>query len=120
MTKAQFIDRLRKKTNFEKDTVRYMVDVIFAEIIDIIDEGDELQLDYLGRFYPKLMNPRIVRGGFDRTTPKEYAVGPRVKVGFSSFPSLDKVLSENALQRESDQKANPRPASRSMFDDLDD
>jgi nucleoid DNA-binding protein len=112
MTKADFVKRLQKKLNsyrqsadyserYRLDQIEDFVTVFCSELKEVVREGDELHINTLGKFYPKEMKARTVKGGF-KNDGMEYNVPSKVKLGFSSFPSTDKHVSDQVAPREED------------------
>jgi hypothetical protein len=61
-----------------------------------------LHLNNFGKFYPKEMEARIVRGGWYQTEKREYHVPKKTKIGFSSFPTTDMFVSLPKKERQLD------------------
>lgn len=110
MTKSDFVKRVqsRFKGEFKLDELERLVVGIFDELKDVIREGDELHLNNFGRFYPKRMAARVVRGGWYADSQKEYVVPEKTKIGFSSFPRVDRDVS----------KPKPAPKTDGIFGDF--
>jgi len=96
MTKNEFLKRLADNPKLEDvpiDLIKRIFVSVFAEIKEVIREGDELHLNNFGRFYPKEMQSRVVRGGWYQQEHREYHVPEKIKIGFSSFPTVDQYVS---------------------------
>jgi nucleoid DNA-binding protein len=96
MNKQEFIKRIQKKFRgeYRADEIELMVVTVFDEVKEVIREGDELHLNNFGRFYPKEMQSRVVRGGWYPTEEKrEFVVPQKIKIGLSSFPATDRYVS---------------------------
>lgn len=98
MTKNEFIKRLAQTEGLGDvplDHIKLVFVAVFNEIKEIVRDGDELHLNNFGRFYPKEMQPRVVRGGWYQSEQKEYFVPEKTKIGFSSFPTVDLYVSKS-------------------------
>lgn len=96
MTKQEFVKRLqhRFRGEYRAEEVERLVVAVFEEVRDVIRDGDELHLNNFGRFYPKEMQSRVVRGGWYQSDKREYLVPRKTKIGFSSFPTTDRYVSK--------------------------
>jgi len=73
--------------------VEQIVDVLFAELRELIREGDELTISGLGKFYPKHMRPRKVWPGLEKDGRPPYTIPAKIKLGFSSYNACDRYVS---------------------------
>jgi nucleoid DNA-binding protein len=98
VTKNEFIKRMALRLSYEADVrmelIEQIVVSVFDEIKEVVREGDELHLNNFGRFYPKHMSERVVRGGWYQHDQKQYHVPQKTKIGFSSFPTVDRYVSQ--------------------------
>lgn len=101
ITKTEFVKRVQQrfKGHYRADEVEALVVAVFDEIKLVIQEGDELHLNNFGRFYPKEMQSRVVRGGWYQVDKKEYLVPKKTKIGFSSFPTTDRFVSQPSKKK---------------------
>ena len=96
MTKNEFLKRLLLSDALGEvpdDDIKRVFVAVFDEIKEVVREGDELHLNNFGKFYPKEMQSRVVRGGWYQSEKKEYFVPKKTKIGFSSFPTVDEYVS---------------------------
>ena len=96
MTKYEFVKRLQQRFRgeYRAEEIERLVVAVFDEVKEVIRDGDELHLNGFGRFYPKEMQSRVVRGGWYQSNKKEYLVPSKTKIGFSSFPTTDRYVSK--------------------------
>ena len=99
MTKNEFLKCLMESSTLrdvpDEDIKRVFV-AVFDEIKEVVRNGDELHLNNFGKFYPKEMQSRVVRGGWYQSEKKEYFVPKKTKIGFSSFPTVDTYVSSGS------------------------
>lgn len=109
MTKTEFITLLHEKLGIPACQVEPVVNAVFEELRDIIAAGEELTILNFGRFYPKVMSPRVVRGGLKINLGKTHHVPGKIKVGFASFPNCDKYTSSKKRLRRSLKRSQETP-----------
>lgn len=112
LTKSEFIKRVQSRLGgkFRLEEVERVLVSIFDEIKEVVKEGDELHLSNFGRIYPKEMQPRTVKGGWYHDKNTEYNVPAKIKIGLSSFPTVDKYISQR--------KSAPRKITEDLFGEL--
>lgn len=81
------------------DEIEVIVETAFTAIKDIVREGDCLHYGIIGKFYPKEMEPRKVKGGLRKMGKKSYQLPARRKLGFRSFKATDEYVRQPVVDR---------------------
>lgn len=113
--------RLKKtfKTETPPDVVERIVAATFAEILDVVANGDDLKINRFGRFYPQHRKAKTVKTPLTKQT--EHKKAARYGLAFRSSEAADKLVDETHRQRDEatkKKKPSPRHAGLDHLDTL--
>lgn len=86
--------------------VQRVLGAVSEVILDALAEGEEVQLGKLGKFYPRVLDERIVAKNYDDEGEKTN-IPRRVRLGFDPTPSTDRAISERILSLIDEFDASP-------------
>lgn len=89
MTKREFIHALMEEYSLLKEDATKIVDIVFKQVRRELVRGREVRIDGVGSFSFKYKEPGVVNNNL---LGKRHKVGPRVKLKFNAFPSMQRAL----------------------------
>ena len=99
MTKREFIYALMEDHNLLKEDASKIYDIVVEQIRKQLIKGNEVRLDDEGRFGFKYRGAGVINNNL---LGKRHEVGPRVKLKFKIFPSMQRALNVLLAEEMSD------------------
>jgi DNA-binding protein HU-beta len=84
-----------EETGMLKEDATKIVDCVFGHVRKKLLEGREVRIDGVGHFAIKFKDATTVHNNL---TGGRHKVGPRVRMKFKTFPSMQRDLNENLLE----------------------
>lgn len=89
MQKREFIDRVAAKTGMTKRDSERTMDAIFQTLVEVLEEGDRIQVNKFGVFQTKRRAPRMARNPYAGTA---HPLPAATVLAFKASPVLREQL----------------------------
>lgn len=95
MTKKEFVHAIMERHGLLKSDAETITRIVFQEVQRQLVNGREVRIDGVGSFSFKFRQPGMVNNNL---LGEHHEVGPRVKLRFKPYPSMQKALKRLAAE----------------------
>ena len=116
MIRKEFIFALMEDEGILREDASKITDVVFSQVRKQLLLGREVRINDVGSFRLKYRKPSVMN---NNVTGTKHQVGPRVRVKFRVFPSMQRALNA-ILAKEMDSEYKEEHSRKVREDDDDD